>query len=46
MPGFLLTEVQYVKENEAKKFVIVDGGMNDLIRPALYGSYQAIQPGG
>jgi diaminopimelate decarboxylase len=42
--GILLTEVQYVKETEAKKFVIVDGGMNDLIRPALYGSYQAIQP--
>lgn len=42
--GILLTEVQYLKENETKKFVIVDGGMNDLIRPALYGSYQAIQP--
>jgi len=42
--GILLTEVQYVKDTEAKKFVIVDGGMNDLIRPALYGSYQAIQP--
>lgn len=42
--GILLTEVQYVKETEAKKFVIVDGGMNDLIRPALYGSYQGIQP--
>ena len=42
--GILVTEVQYVKENEAKNFVIVDGGMNDLIRPALYGSYQAIQP--
>ncbi len=42
--GILLTEVQYVKETDAKKFVIVDGGMNDLIRPALYGSYQAIQP--
>jgi diaminopimelate decarboxylase len=42
--GLLLTEVQYLKETETKKFVIVDGGMNDLIRPALYGSYQAIQP--
>jgi diaminopimelate decarboxylase len=42
--GILLTEVQYVKETDAKTFVIVDGGMNDLIRPALYGSYQAIQP--
>ncbi|MGH7876005.1 MAG: diaminopimelate decarboxylase [Candidatus Binatia bacterium] len=42
--GILLTEVQYVKETDTKKFVIVDGGMNDLIRPALYGSYQAIEP--
>ncbi len=42
--GILLTEVQYLKETDTKKFVIVDGGMNDLIRPALYGSYQAIQP--
>jgi diaminopimelate decarboxylase len=41
--GILLTEVQYLKETDTKKFVIVDGGMNDLIRPALYGSYQAIQ---
>lgn len=42
--GILLTEVQYLKETETKKFVIVDAGMNDLIRPALYGSYQGIQP--
>ena len=42
--GILLTEVQYIKETETKKFVIVDAGMNDLIRPALYGSYQAIRP--
>jgi diaminopimelate decarboxylase len=42
--GILLTEVQYVKETDTKNFVIVDGGMNDLIRPALYGSYQAIRP--
>src|SRR5919106_963665 len=42
--GILLTEVQYLKETETKKFVIVDAGMNDLIRPALYGSYQAIRP--
>jgi diaminopimelate decarboxylase len=42
--GILVTEVQYLKETDAKKFVIVDGGMNDLIRPALYGSYQAICP--
>ncbi len=42
--GILVTEVQYLKENESRRFVIVDGGMNDLIRPALYGSYQAIRP--
>jgi diaminopimelate decarboxylase len=42
--GILVTEVLYVKENDTKRFVIVDGGMNDLIRPALYGSYQEIRP--
>jgi diaminopimelate decarboxylase len=42
--GILVTEVQYIKETDEKKFVIVDGGMNDLIRPALYGSYQEIRP--
>ena len=42
--GILATEVLYLKETDEKKFVVVDGGMNDLIRPALYGSYQAIRP--
>jgi diaminopimelate decarboxylase len=42
--GVFLTEVQYIKDTDEKSFVIVDGGMNHLIRPALYGSYQAIQP--
>src|SRR5213594_1071545 len=42
--GILITEVLYLKETDEKKFVVVDGGMNDLIRPALYGSYQAIRP--
>jgi diaminopimelate decarboxylase len=42
--GILVTEVQYLKESDEKKFVIVDAGMNDLIRPALYGSYQEIRP--
>jgi diaminopimelate decarboxylase len=42
--GILVTEVLYLKETEEKNFVVVDGGMNDLIRPALYGSYQAIRP--
>ena len=34
----------YVKESEDKRFAIVDAGMNDLIRPALYGSYHEIVP--
>jgi diaminopimelate decarboxylase len=42
--GLLLTRVLYRKDTGAKKFVIVDGGMNDLIRPALYGAYQAVDP--
>jgi diaminopimelate decarboxylase len=42
--GILVTEVLYLKDTEEKTFVIVDGAMNDLIRPALYGSYQSIRP--
>lgn len=42
--GVLLTRVTYLKKNQDKQFVIVDSGMNHLIRPSLYGSYQAIQP--
>ena len=42
--GILLTRVRYVKQAAAKKFVIVDAGMNDLIRPALYQSYHEIVP--
>jgi diaminopimelate decarboxylase len=42
--GVLLTRVQYVKPAEQKKFIIVDAGMNDLIRPALYQSYHEIVP--
>ena len=42
--GILLTRVLYLKGTDEKNFVVVDGGMNDLIRPALYGSYQGIQP--
>jgi diaminopimelate decarboxylase len=41
--GMLISEVLYVKQGEAKNFVIVDAAMNDLTRPALYGSYQGIQ---
>jgi diaminopimelate decarboxylase len=42
--GVLLVRVLYVKETESKRFVVVDGGMNDLLRPALYGSYHEILP--
>ena len=40
--GVLLTRVRYLKQAGQKKFVIVDAGMNDLIRPALYHSYHEI----
>lgn len=40
--GILLTKVQYQKDNGSRHFVIVDGAMNDLIRPALYGSWMNI----
>lgn len=42
--GVLLTRVRYIKETEHKKFLIVDAGMNDLIRPALYQSYHELVP--
>jgi diaminopimelate decarboxylase len=42
--GVLLTRVRYLKQTGHKKFVIVDAGMNDLIRPALYQSYHEIVP--
>jgi diaminopimelate decarboxylase len=42
--GVLLTRMLYRKESAGKKFVIVDAGMNDLIRPALYHSYHEIVP--
>jgi len=42
--GCFITRVQYTKENEGKRFVIVDAGMNDLVRPALYDAYQEIVP--
>jgi diaminopimelate decarboxylase len=43
--GALLTRVLYVKENSGKRFLIVDAGMNDLIRPSLYNAYHEIIPG-
>jgi len=42
--GILVTKVLYLKENIEKKFVIVDAGMNDLIRPAFYQAYHKIVP--
>lgn len=42
--GVLLTKVEFIKPTEAKKFAIVDAAMNDLLRPALYQSWQAIEP--
>jgi len=42
--GVLLTRVAYIKKSCAKTFAIVDAGMNDLIRPALYQSYHEIVP--
>jgi len=42
--GILVTEVIYVKDGGEKTFVIVDGAMNDLIRPTLYEAYHSIRP--
>lgn len=42
--GILVTKTLYLKEGEGKHFVIVDAGMNDLLRPTLYGAYHHIQP--
>jgi len=41
--GYFLTSVLYEKENSSKRFVVVDGGMNDLLRPSLYKAYHAIE---
>ncbi|MBR2157312.1 MAG: diaminopimelate decarboxylase [Campylobacter sp.] len=40
--GVFLTKVLYEKKNNEKRFVVVDGAMNDLIRPSLYGAYHEI----
>ena len=44
--GVFLTQVLYEKRNDDKHFVVVDGAMNDLIRPVLYQAHQAIEPVG
>lgn len=42
--GILVTKTLYLKQGEDRQFVIVDAGMNDLVRPSLYGAYHHIQP--
>ncbi len=42
--GILVTEVLYRKSGEVKNFIIVDAGMNDLMRPTLYNAFHAIEP--
>lgn len=42
--GILVTRVTYVKKTKVKNFVIVDAGMNDLVRPVLYEAYHSIVP--
>jgi len=42
--GILITRVLYLKKGEAKTFIIVDAGMNDLIRPTLYDAHHDIRP--
>lgn len=42
--GVLLTRVEYLKPTEAKDFAIIDAAMNDLLRPALYQSWQEVLP--
>lgn len=41
--GYFLTKVLYEKVNKDRRFIIVDGGMNDLIRPSLYNAYHKIE---
>lgn len=41
--GYFITKVLYEKQNGAKEFVVVDGAMNDLLRPALYNAYHKIE---
>jgi len=42
--GTLLTRVLYVKENQGRRFVVVDAGMNELLRPSLYSAFHRIEP--
>lgn len=42
--GVLLTQVEYLKQSSEKNFAVIDAGMNDLLRPALYDAWQRIEP--
>lgn len=42
--GILVSKIQYIKNSISKSFVIIDAGMNDFMRPALYGAYHSIVP--
>lgn len=42
--GVILTRVEYVKETQDRKFLVLDAAMNDLIRPAMYDAYHGIEP--
>ena len=42
--GVLLTRVEYLKDNGTRHFALVDAGMNDLLRPALYEAWMSIEP--
>lgn len=42
--GILVTRLLYRKDTQGKRFLVVDAGMNDLIRPALYGAYHGVVP--
>jgi diaminopimelate decarboxylase len=42
--GLLITRVLYVKRGDSKRFIVVDAGMNDLIRPVLYDAWHGIEP--
>ena len=42
--GLLITKIEYIKQNNEKNFAIVDAGMNDLLRPSLYGATHKIIP--
>ena len=42
--GVLISEVQFIKQTEGRRFAVIDAGMNDFARPAIYGAYHEIVP--